>query len=482
MVGPDILGYDPTWSGSEFFYLAKFTNVIGAPDTIRKATDTSLCSAGSYQLSAPAGYYGPFLWSNGDTTQTITLNTSGTFWLECPGGCNTTYLFDTFQVNVNNLDTVHNSKDTGICSGNSATLNAPAGYPAYIWNTTGSGTASSITVNAAGTYWVQCYDSCSMAPTIDTFHVSINVRDSAYSHSDTTICSQLGITLNGPAGFLTYQWSNGNTSSTVSVGPGTGTDVLWVACSDSCNLPYTVDTFHITFQDVNLNYSLGNDTFACGPVLLQVPLTGVSYLWQNGSTNQDLTATKTGAYYCKVSELGCNFSDTINVNISYEYPYSFDTNVCLENSFAIALNAYVPQGSSVLWNTGAKTSTISVVDTGTYFAYVKDSVCTTVDTMHVTGQYCNCWCWVPNAFTPHGKINTGFKPIIDPYCTPLEYTFTIFDRWGKTVFTTNDPTLSWDGTYGGVPADLDVYMFQVSFFGGMQNKKFFFKGDVTLVR
>ena len=39
--------------------------------------------------------------------------------------------------------------------------------------------------------------------------------------------------------------------------------------------------------------------------------------------------------------------------------------------------------------------------------------------------------------------------------------FSIFDRWGETVFTTNDADAGWDGTFNGKPAQLGVYVYAI---------------------
>lgn len=68
--------------------------------------------------------------------------------------------------------------------------------------------------------------------------------------------------------------------------------------------------------------------------------------------------------------------------------------------------------------------------------------------------------WVPNAFTPNGdRDNEKFRPVV----WPLKYmdSWSIFDRWGKEVFTTDDPNAGWDGTFNGMDCPIDVYLWQM---------------------
>jgi gliding motility-associated-like protein len=70
---------------------------------------------------------------------------------------------------------------------------------------------------------------------------------------------------------------------------------------------------------------------------------------------------------------------------------------------------------------------------------------------------------IPNAFTPEGNgHNDVFRPVLFG-SEVLQYEFVIFDRWGKTVFTTNSTEGSWDGTVGltGVGAQDGVYNWQL---------------------
>ncbi len=57
----------------------------------------------------------------------------------------------------------------------------------------------------------------------------------------------------------------------------------------------------------------------------------------------------------------------------------------------------------------------------------------------------NCPSYIlPNAFTPNGDgQNDIFRPMSSCFIERVE--FTVFNRWGQTVFNTTDPQLNWDG-------------------------------------
>jgi gliding motility-associated-like protein len=70
---------------------------------------------------------------------------------------------------------------------------------------------------------------------------------------------------------------------------------------------------------------------------------------------------------------------------------------------------------------------------------------------------------LPTAFTPDKDLlNDTFKPVIGNIL-PVSYLFQVYNRWGNLVFETKDPSLGWDGTIAGQPAERGVYSYKVEF-------------------
>jgi gliding motility-associated-like protein len=87
---------------------------------------------------------------------------------------------------------------------------------------------------------------------------------------------------------------------------------------------------------------------------------------------------------------------------------------------------------------------------------------------------------VPNAFTPNGDgINDVFKPAI--YGTAVNYTMTIFNRWGQMIFKTRDPGKGWDGTLSGELQPEGTYIWDCQF-QLLGNKPDHKSGTVVLIR
>ncbi len=117
----------------------------------------------------------------------------------------------------------------------------------------------------------------------------------------------------------------------------------------------------------------------------------------------------------------------------------------------------------------------------TYYLEVTDTAgCVDIDTVvvHVDCNDLN----LPNAFAPNPGSTSGNATFGIKNMQIIKLTaFRIFDRWGKEVFTTTDPTKEWDGTVNGENAPMGVYVWDVDGFcvSGARLRK---SGNVTLIR
>jgi gliding motility-associated-like protein len=89
--------------------------------------------------------------------------------------------------------------------------------------------------------------------------------------------------------------------------------------------------------------------------------------------------------------------------------------------------------------------------------------------------------YIPNAFSPNNDgINDTFFP---KGIFVSNFEMTIFDRWGNSIFYSDDFNKHWDGTanYGTEMAQVDVYIYVIKA-TDINRKKHNYKGIVTLVR
>ncbi len=105
------------------------------PATIQALGPLAFCDGGSVDLRAPAGQAG-YEWSTGETTQTITVTTSGTYYVTVTSTFNCTNT-DSIEVIVWTLPIANAGNDTTISKGYTAQLNGSGGAD-YEWTPTES--------------------------------------------------------------------------------------------------------------------------------------------------------------------------------------------------------------------------------------------------------------------------------------------------------------------------------------------------------
>ena len=448
--------------------------VAALPDTTSFHHDTAFCSLSpGLTLSAPSGYTS-WNWNTGATTSVLPITSVGTYWVSAVNTCGS-MRNDTFHVTTIMPDTTHISHDTTVCATVATLLlTAPAGYTTYLWNT-GAGGAT-FTASLAGAYYVYCHTGCSTL--VDTIHVIKTTPGITYFAHDTSLCFPGSFILQGPAGYPAYHWQDGSiTSSYTITAPGT----YWVDAANSCTSE--LDTFHVDAGSVA--FSLGNDRSVCIDQKLVIPISGpgVTYLWQNGSTDSVFYTYYSGVYWATVTWNGCSFTDSVNIDYYHLQQNIPDTFICKGTPIALHLTATVPDGGSVLWNNGSTDPVITVTDSGTYWVFVKKDECEILDTVHVVTGYCDCWLQVPDAFTPNDDgRNDVIRPSIQPGCTISGYQFSIYNRWGQQVFTSDVRGEGWDGTFNGVKQEIGTYMYALQYFAGVYDKPVTRSGSITLLR
>lgn len=84
---------------------------------------------------------------------------------------------------------------------------------------------------------------------------------------------------------------------------------------------------------------------------------------------------------------------------------------------------------------------------------------------------------IPEYFTPQGNgLHDQWEIVnLDKY---QHVKVSIYDRFGKKLFETNDPEFSWDGTYNGNPLPSEDYWYAIY----VKDIDRFFKGHFTLIR
>lgn len=399
-----------------------------------------------------------------------------TTWGATAGGDGAT-LFSFPSFNLQPPSQVTLPPDTIICPNSSFVLNAGSGFFSYDWQN-GISTDSVYAVTDSGTYFIKTTDSAGCF-SYDTVVVNLFPPVSLPLFSDTTVCPKQSVLLTAGTGNNTYIWSDGSTNSSLLV---TDPGLYWVQVTDSigCIGNDSVILSNFTYSVLNI----GNDTSLCpGTQVLYSAGLFENYLWQDGSVFPNFYASEPGHYYVSATDSnGCVQRDTVVVISFYEVPPDSllpDTVVCPHVPLTLhAPNDYV----SYEWNDGSVDQSLIIDEPAFYWVKVTNEyTCYTIDTMEAKEE-CPTGIFIPNAFTPnHDGMNDLFTAI---GYNVTEFHMSIFNRWGQTIFNTDDISDGWNGTFEGKDCEIGSYVYQISFAGELHGvtSSGNYVGNVTLLR
>lgn len=306
---------------------------------------------------------------------------------------------------------------------------------------------------------------------IDTVYVVLNPHLTL--PTDTIICRGATITAQSDM-FGFYHWSDGTEGATITPQEeGDYTVRIDNACgSDSA-------TIHVRFYDT-LALDFGNDTLLCELATLLLDATQqhpASYTWQDLSTNSTYTVINDGRYWVVVDDGCAGTSDTIDVTYLYDLRIDLgpDTTVCSDQHYL--LDATTPY-SHYLWHDGTTAPTHEVTTPGTYSVHVYN-VCTEADaSVTIEVEECEEDVHVPNAFTPNGDgQNDLFMPVFNHPERLESYSMQVYDRWGRLLFSTDNPQQGWDCS----ECPVGVYVWRMEYKAAGEGSKLL-TGSVTVVR
>jgi hypothetical protein len=256
-------------------------------------------------VNLTTGVYASYLWSNGATTQGISLMTSGNFTVTVTdaNGCVGTSPQVVVGINPNPTPTISPDGQVEICAGETVTLtSAPA--ITYLWST--GETTQSIVVSTAGIYNVFAEDINGCTAISSDVIVVVNPlpTPTIVAGGPLDFCDGGSVLLSTQV-YASYEWSTGSVASTITA-TGSGNYTVTVTDVNGCegtSPAVTVTEFPVPV--VTVTPSGPTDLCAGGSVELTANAAS-SYVWSTGETTQSIIVNTAGSYSVTITDAnGC---------------------------------------------------------------------------------------------------------------------------------------------------------------------------------
>jgi gliding motility-associated-like protein len=357
-----------------------FVAVASRTPPLNIGADTSLCLNNTMTLHAGTKFLS-YRWNDGSTDSLFAVTKPGKFWVMVEDSC-LNIITDTINIAAAASVPLSIGVNRVKCNNDTIKLNGPDGFLNYTWSNNyniSSTTAKSVVVNPlVDTAYYLKAEKTPGCFGFDTVRVKVNISPTIQLGADTTLCTNKQLLLDAGTGFTTYAWSNGSISQTLSV-QAAGTYSIMAKDGNGCT---SRDTIKISTQPTPV-FSLGRDTVLCSGdnMVLKSNIAG-KYLWQNGSTGQQLNVLSDGVYWLEISDKGCASRDSVVISFkpSPKVDFGTDTTICEGATKLLVIN---PPYTNIRWNNNSSASTYNVTTAGSYSAKVDLDGCSSADTITI---------------------------------------------------------------------------------------------------
>lgn len=343
-------------------------NELAAPNPSISVTQGELiiCEGRSVSLRAAGGF--SYHWSNGKTTNIITVTEQGTYTVTVTSanGCSAA---TSESVIVNPKPQISILAPDTSCAGNEIQIHAisPTGT-SFSWSS-GQATPSISVQPGVGLsyYMVTVMDNNGCSNTASAT-IAVVAKPSVFinglNNSTITICQNEAASLYATAG-ASYQWSNGMSTNPIfasNVGTYSVTVTNHEGCSSSASV--TIASNPLPVATITENTAICQGQTA---TLTATYNSSYTYHWSTGSNTNSIVASTAGNYTVTVTNAnGCSnvLSTTLTVNEKPQVSISGSTSICAGEMSQLTATANMP--CSYVWSTGDTNSITTVGSSNTY--------------------------------------------------------------------------------------------------------------------
>lgn len=267
----------------------------------------------------------------------------------------------------------------------------------------------------------------------NTMDVVVNpIPGSAFTASTTQGCGPLSIQFTSDPGVAASQWDFGDNHSSATIG-------------SAAHSYESAGTYSVSLT-TTLNGCSSTTTITNLITVYPDPVAGFY------ASPQVLSQTDTETQFTNTSQNGASWSWSFGDGESSSLEEPTHRFPAVPGNYSVTLTATSPDGC---------------VDTKTLVIIVKDD--------HIL--------YVPNTFTPDGdEFNNVFAPVVTAGYDTQNYSFTVYNRWGETVFESHDVNTGWDGTYAGKLVPAGIYSWTIRIKSLDDDRYEVFTGHVNMMR
>ncbi|SIN74655.1 T9SS type B sorting domain-containing protein [Chitinophaga niabensis] len=444
--------------GCKIYATSMPVEVAKPATTVNLGADLEICKGASVILDGGAGFKA-YEWKDGSTAQTFEVTSPGTYEVTVTDKCNN-QATDIIEVLDAGNYPFSLGPDILKCRETAITLNLPAGFGNFKWNTDYNRTDKTdkvvLTPETDTTYILEG-DRGNGCIFKDTLLVKIQAPLTIGLPADQHICSGDAVQLEVGSGFSNIQWNTGHTGHILSA-KAAGE---YTVSSTDINGCIAKDTFRLLSLMSLPVVALPKENYICDGTeqVLNAGNDGVSYIWSTGANTAKITVNTAGKWWVKVTgDNGCSFTDTAWYKQVTPGPQGFlvsDTLMCLRGEIRIPVKG---QFVSFHWSDGSNAPQLITRTPGEYWLEVTDQYgCTGRSFVMIGTKDCGWGVYVPTAFTPNNDgLNDLLRPVVMGKVN--KYLFSVYDRWGTLVFRSNEVYKGWDGKINQANATAGAYI------------------------
>jgi gliding motility-associated-like protein len=350
-------------------------DVIDPPSPFDLGEDADLCLGEEIEIVLDPDA-GVFLWQDGNTSSTYTIDMGGTYTLTISNMCGQ----ETDEIVISDLevpDIQIGPDEVTLCGGEILDIEIDPELGDILWQDGSSEPNYEITTS--GVYTVFVTNQCGTGS--DQIEVTVVPSPDVNLGPDTLLCEGQTIVLTTADSDGTYLWQDFSTADTFLVsGPG----LYNLSISNDCGT--ASDDVFVDYLDVADPIDFGPDITLCPgeQIVLYAQNPGLQYEWQDLSTADSFVVTTGGTYHVTAYN-NCGLqSDTINVTVNALPPTAdLPDQLTLCQGQSLTLDANVV-GVNYVWNDNSTSQQLNVTTPGTYSVTVSNSCGSDQDTVVIS--------------------------------------------------------------------------------------------------